>query len=163
MLVFIISTGNWKALQFLTVPKIWTATRTFATAISTYTLETEHWNIDLFFPVYPSPPLKLCSLIKNHLHSQNSKAVKANALWWPEKQMEASGLEEHCNYNSPLDLDCKECESQKYTEAEKLTLLHVKLRVLRNLSDMYCTKILWSSYPGNQIQSFPRGSQRYGY
>lgn len=56
--------------------------------------------------------------------------------------MEASGLEEHCNYSSPLDPDCKEHESQKYTEAHKLTLLHVKLRVLRNLSEMYCTKIL---------------------
>lgn len=56
--------------------------------------------------------------------------------------MEASGLEEHCNYSSPLDPDCKEHESKKHTEAHKLTLLHVKLRVLRNLSEMYCTKIL---------------------
>lgn len=77
--------------------------------------------------------------------------------------MEASGLEEHYNYNSPLDLDCKEHESQKYTEAHKLTLLHVKLGVLRNLSEMYCTKILLSSYPGNHIQSFPRVNQKYGY
>lgn len=48
--------------------------------------------------------------------------------------MEALGLEEHCNYSSPLDLDCKEHESQKYTEAHKLTLLHVKLGALRNLN-----------------------------
>lgn len=73
--------------------------------------------------------------------------------------MKASGLEEHCNYSSPLDLDCKERESQKYTEAHKLTLLHVKLTVLRNLSEMYCTKTLRSSYPGNQIQSSPRGAK----
>lgn len=39
--------------------------------------------------------------------------------------MEVLGLEEHCNYSSPVDLDCKELESQKYTEAYKLTVLHI--------------------------------------
>lgn len=54
--------------------------------------------------------------------------------------MEALGSEEHCNYSSPVVLDCKEPESHKYMKAHELTMLHISsCENLKNVSPKYPT------------------------